>query len=88
MMMCQTIATAPLVFVGDEVTAVQKEYKNYVFDLYGTLVDIHTDEENGALWDRFSLYLLSAAHTCSSAGKKKEKRKPLLAAEKGPLKLI
>ena len=58
-MMCLTIAAAPLVFVGDEVTAVQKEYKNYVFDLYGTLVDIHTDEENGALWDRFSLYLLS-----------------------------
>ena len=85
-MMCLTIAAAPLVFVGDEVTAVKKEYKNYVFDLYGTLVDIHTDEENGALWDRFSLYLLS--HTCSSAGKKKEKLKPLLAAEKGPLKLI
>ena len=21
------------------------KYKNYVFDLYGTLVDIHTDEE-------------------------------------------
>ena len=58
-MMCLTIAAAPLVFVGDEVTAVKKEYKNYVFDLYGTLVDIHTDEENGALWDRFSLYLLS-----------------------------
>ena len=45
--MCLTIAAAPLVFVGDEVTAVKKEYKNYVFDLYGTLVDIHTDEENG-----------------------------------------
>ncbi len=59
LMMCLTIAAAPLVFVGDEVTAVKKEYKNYVFDLYGTLVDIHTDEENGALWDRFSLYLLS-----------------------------
>ena len=47
LMMCLTIAAAPLVFVGDEVTAVKKEYKNYA------------DEENGALWDRFSLYLLS-----------------------------
>lgn len=24
--------------------------KNYIFDLYGTLVDIHTDEEKPALW--------------------------------------
>ena len=22
-----------------------RNYKNYIFDLYGTLVDIHTDEE-------------------------------------------
>ena len=27
-------------------------YKNYLFDLYGTLVDIHTDEENGYLWGK------------------------------------
>ena len=26
------------------------KYKNYVFDLYGTLVDIHTDEYDPALW--------------------------------------
>lgn len=26
-------------------------YKNYIFDLYGTLIDIHTDEENEKLWD-------------------------------------
>lgn len=25
-------------------------YKNYIFDLYGTLVDIHTDEKKIALW--------------------------------------
>ena len=36
----------------------QKRYKNYAFDLYGTLVDIHTDEESDALWERFSLYLV------------------------------
>jgi FMN phosphatase YigB (HAD superfamily) len=23
-----------------------KEYQNYIFDLYGTLVDIHTNEKN------------------------------------------
>ena len=27
-----------------------KRYKNYIFDLYGTLVDIWTDEEDPALW--------------------------------------
>ncbi len=27
-----------------------KQYKNYIFDLYGTLVDIWTDEEDPALW--------------------------------------
>ena len=26
------------------------KYKNYVFDLYGTLVDIHTDEDDKKLW--------------------------------------
>lgn len=31
-------------------------YKNYVFDLYGTLVDIHTDEEPDELWEKMSLF--------------------------------
>ncbi|MDD6465603.1 MAG: HAD family hydrolase [Coprococcus sp.] len=32
------------------------KYKNYVFDLYGTLVDIRTDEENPAVWDRLAYF--------------------------------
>ncbi|WP_106764968.1 HAD family hydrolase [Pseudoruminococcus massiliensis] len=28
-------------------------YKNYLFDLYGTLVDIHTDEGKKSLWHSF-----------------------------------
>lgn len=28
------------------------KYKNYIFDLYGTLVDIHTDEHNLKLWKK------------------------------------
>ncbi len=28
-------------------------YKNYLFDLYGTLVDIHTDEDKKSLWKSF-----------------------------------
>ena len=31
-------------------------YKNYVFDLYGTLVDIHTDEEQMELWEKLALF--------------------------------
>jgi len=27
------------------------KYENYIFDLYGTLVDIHTDEEDEKLWE-------------------------------------
>lgn len=31
-------------------------YDVYVFDLYGTLVDIHTDESDMAVWDKLSLF--------------------------------
>ena len=30
------------------------EYKNYIFDLYGTLVDIHTDESRPEFWQRMA----------------------------------
>ena len=33
-----------------------KTYRNYIFDLYGTLVDIHTDEADPLLWIRLSLW--------------------------------
>ncbi|SDI60375.1 putative hydrolase of the HAD superfamily [Pseudobutyrivibrio sp. 49] len=32
------------------------KYKNYIFDLYGTLIDIHTDEKNPKLWEYTSDY--------------------------------
>ena len=35
----------------------KKEFDNYIFDLYGTLIDIHTDEEQPALWEKMALYL-------------------------------
>ena len=31
-----------------------KKYKNYIFDLYGTLIDIHTDENEPTLWNVLS----------------------------------
>jgi len=30
--------------------SVDLKYQNYIFDLYGTLIDIHTDEEDEKLW--------------------------------------
>ena len=33
-----------------------KNLETYVFDLYGTLVDINTDEENMDVWEKLSLF--------------------------------
>lgn len=35
----------------------KKEYQNYIFDFYGTLADIRTDEENPRVWECFANYL-------------------------------
>lgn len=32
-------------------------YTNYIFDLYGTLVDIHTNEEKASLWKNMARYM-------------------------------
>lgn len=32
------------------------KYDNYIFDLYGTLVDIRTDEEKEELWSKLALF--------------------------------
>lgn len=32
------------------------EYEHYVFDLYGTLVDIHTDENLPQVWEKLALF--------------------------------
>ena len=32
------------------------DYDVYVFDLYGTLVDIHTDENDDTVWEKLSLF--------------------------------
>lgn len=37
-------------------------YQNYIFDLYGTLVDIHTDENQPSLWQKMrDLYVIHGA---------------------------
>lgn len=40
-------------------------YQNYVFDLYGTLVDIHTDEEIPELWEKLVIFYGSKGATYS-----------------------
>lgn len=38
-------------------------YNNYIFDLYGTLLDIHTNETSPYLWDKMAqLYSAHGAH--------------------------
>lgn len=32
------------------------KYENYIFDLYGTLIDIHTDEEKDTLWEKMAFF--------------------------------
>lgn len=31
-------------------------YSNYIFDLYGTLIDINTDESSNEFWYKLSLF--------------------------------
>lgn len=49
-----------------------KEYQNYLFDLYGTLVDIHTDEDDPRLWQRMSV--LMAQEGLSSSAQQLQKQ--------------
>ena len=32
------------------------DYDTYVFDLYGTLVDIHTEENDNTLWEKLAMF--------------------------------
>lgn len=50
----------------------QKRYDNFIFDLYGTLADIRTDEEAPCLWKRMSeLYASLGAHYSPAQLKKR-----------------
>ena len=45
------------------------KYQNYIFDLYGTLVDIRTDEDSSMLWEWMAIELAEKYHTEISADK-------------------
>lgn len=46
----------------------RKEYQNYVFDLYGTLVDIHTEEGPPILWKKLATYLAFQGYALDARG--------------------
>ncbi|MBQ7888542.1 MAG: HAD family hydrolase [Erysipelotrichaceae bacterium] len=60
-------------------------FKNIVFDLYGTLVDIHTDEEKDSVWETMSwFYRLHQVDV--SPSKLKEKYRRLICEMENELK--
>ena len=47
-------------------------YRNFIFDLYGTLVDIHTNENKPSLWKKLALfYSFQGAHYAGPELKKR-----------------
>lgn len=51
-------------------------YTNYIFDLYGTLVDIHTNENSKSLWEKLALfYSFNGAYYSAKELKAAYKRK-------------
>ena len=42
-------------------------YDNYIFDLYGTLVDIHTDESDTAIWEKLAMLTMAITEHCDEA---------------------
>lgn len=55
-------------------------YQNYIFDLYGTLVDIHTDENKACIWRKIAVYF--SAQGAPYCGKEiKERYRSLIKEE-------
>lgn len=42
--------------VGSSAALLPKQYRHYMFDLYGTLVDIHTDEQADGMWEKLAFF--------------------------------
>lgn len=59
-----------------------KQYRNYLFDLYGTLVDVHTDEEKDELWWRLSVLLATDGVSCTPERLKEIYRKEVTSRER------
>ena len=48
------------------------KYENYIFDLYGTLVDIHTDEDKDELWEATAAFYTKHGASYTAAEIKKD----------------
>ena len=57
-----------------------KQYKAYLFDLYGTLVDIHTDESGSAFWKAVAAFFTARGASYTAHGLR-ENYRALCAAE-------
>lgn len=63
-----------------ESAVLPKNYENYVFDLYGTLVDIHTDESKKEVWEKLALFF--GYYGASYTSEELRERYELLVGEK------
>lgn len=50
----------------------RNRYRNFVFDLYGTLVDIHAEEDEPELWRKLALYLSFQGYSMENEWLRKE----------------
>lgn len=57
-------------------------YKNYIFDLYGTLLDIHTDERKRYLWEKMSALYQSYGATYTPGELRQAYQKRISSSEK------
>jgi putative hydrolase of the HAD superfamily len=48
------------------------KYQNYIFDLYGTLIDIRTNEDSSMLWEWMSIELQEKYNTFITGTKLQE----------------
>ena len=63
-----------------------KEYRNYIFDLYGTLVDIHTEESDPVVWEKLALFY-GYYDAIYAAEELKARYDPLVAGEEALMKV-
>lgn len=56
-------------------------YQNYIFDLYGTLVDIETDEEQAKMWEKLVTFFAQSSAVYEPAELKKRYRELVTEAE-------
>lgn len=60
-------------------------YNSYIFDLYGTLIDIHTDEEDPMVWERLSYHFLYSGYSLDPNVLKDQYRKEVIRQISTPL---